>query len=136
MSWRRIIGFAVFCAVCIAGALLYFVYARAKSGNLAAQRETHSPIQYQIMPANPGDDAGLAGAKRGLAPAPRRSPRRQNRRLPPASRATGQSFGKANPQSKLVVLFRITALGESYGQVGQINLARRQRADICVFPAL
>ena len=125
VSRRRIIGFTVFCAVCIAGALLYFVYSRAKSGNPAAPPGNSLPTSnYQIMPAHPGADPASAETKRGL---PQALPALSAPAKPSVSdkaAATSQDAlsAKQIPQPKLPLLFRITALSESYGQVGEINL--------------
>ena len=113
---KRIIQFSVLCVLCVAGALSYVYYSRAK---------------FAAPPAAPSSPPATSEERNARAPTAKTSESTEKSAAAAKPQVADKGAGDSDKtaaskpvgDAKVFLLFRITALRESYGQVGRMNVA-------------
>jgi len=115
-GWRRVAAFVVLCVACVGGAILYLLNALDRV-NLAGKP---MPAPVSVFPPDSKAPSAESGARSPKAEQSVPLPKRADATAPERKLATASSAKNPGPAPSL--LFRITSLGETYGQMGQTNL--------------
>ena len=115
-GWRRVAAFVVLCVACVGGAILYLLNALDRV-NLAGKP---MPAPVSAFPPDSKAPSAESGARSPKAEQSVPLPKRADATAPERKLATASSAKNPGPAPSL--LFRITSLGETYGQMGQTNL--------------